>query len=275
MKRILRSVLKDTLLDTFKKIQEAEIPSTASSLAYTTILSVIPLLAVSLSILKTYGGLDNLYASIQPFIYENLAQGSDDRTLALIQSFVTNIHPRALGIGGVLGLLFTSMSMLASVEKSINKIWETPIKHGWLRRIVTYGFFLALGPLALAVAVGLATSLDMPLSRFLPSGIPFYFIVLGVFYAMYRYVPHRRVYWRAALVSAVGSSLIWVLAKFVYKIYVRKVVTYDRIYGSLGAIPILLVWIYVAWLVVLTGAAFSASLQWHYLEGAEPPHEKP
>ncbi len=275
MKRNLRSVLKDTVLDTVKIVREEQIPGAASSLAYTTILSVIPLIAVSFSIFKAFGGLDNLYATIEPFIFENLAEGSDEKTLEMIRSFVGNIHAATLGIGGLIGLLFTSMSMLASVEKSINKIWKVPLSRGIFQRVTIYWFFITLGPLALAVAVGAATSLDLPLSRVLPTGTPFFFILVALFYGMYRYIPHRRVYWRSALISAIGTSVSWVIAKGIYGIYVRKVVTYDRIYGSLGAIPIFLVWIYVAWLVILTGAAFSASLQWHYLVGEEPPHANP
>lgn len=274
MKRNLRSVLKDTLQDTLKLVRETEIPVAASSLAYTTILSVIPLLAVSFSIFKAFGGLDNLYGAIEPFIFENLAEGSDEKTLEVIKSFVGNIHATTLGIGGLIGLLVTSMTMLASVEKTINKIWKTPMNRGFFQRMTIYWFFITLGPLALAVAIGAATSLDIPLSKVLPSGTPFFFILVGLFYGMYRYIPHRRVYWRAALVTAVGTSFFWVLAKIVFGVYVKKVVSYDKIYGSLGAIPIFLLWIYIAWLVVLTGAAFSASLQWHYLEGEEPPNAK-
>lgn len=274
MKRNLRSVLKDTLQDTLKLVRETEIPVAASSLAYTTILSVIPLIAVSFSIFKAFGGLDNLYGTIEPFIFENLAEGSDEKTLDTIKSFVGNIHTTSLGVGGLVGLLVTSMTMLASVEKSINKIWKTPMNRGVFQRMTIYWFFITLGPLALAVAIGAATSLDIPLSKVLPSGTPFFFILVGLFYGMYRYIPHRRVYWRAALVSAFGTSFFWLIAKLVYGVYVKKVVTYDKIYGSLGAIPIFLVWIYVAWLVILTGAAFSASLQWHYLEGEEPPNAK-
>ncbi len=275
MKRNLRSVLKDTLKDTAKQVQEAEISVAAASLAYTTILSIIPLLAVSLSIFKAFGGLENLYAAIEPFIFENLAEGSDDATLATIRSFVGNIHAGALGAGGLIGLIFTSMTMLASVEKSINKIWKAPLKRHLFYRITMYWFFITLGPLALSVAIGFATTLNVPISKVLPSGLPFVPILIALFYGMYKYIPHRRVYWKAALVSSVGTSLVWIVAKLVYGVYVKKVVSYDKIYGSLGAIPIFLIWIYLAWYVILVGAAFSASLQWHYLDAPEKKPKEP
>lgn len=272
MKRKFQSVLKDTLRGTLIRIREAELPAAASSLAYTTILSVIPLIAVSFSIFKAFGGLENLYGTIEPFIFENLAEGSDAKTLEMIKSFVGNIHAGSLGVGGMVGLLFTSMSMLNSVEKAINKIWKTSTNRGLFQRITIYWFFITLGPVALAVAVGAATSLDLPLGQFLPSGTPFFFILIGLFYGIYRYVPHRWVNWRSALVSAMGTALVWLFAKISYGVYVRKIVNYDRIYGSLGAIPIFLVWIYVAWLVVLAGAAFSASLHDQILLNEETPH---
>lgn len=265
----LGSVLKDTLKDTLRLFRAAEISTAASSLAYTTILSIIPLLALSFSVFKALGGLESLLGNLEPIIFENLAEGSDEKTLDLIRSFIENIHAGALGISGMVGLLITSMSMLASVEKSINRIWKTPVARSLFQRISGYWFFITLGPLALSFAIGFATTLDVPLSKFFPSGIPFLFILLGVFYGIYRYVPHQRVSWKAALIGAFGTSMVWMIAKMTYSLYVKKVVTYDKIYGSLGAIPILLLWIYLAWLVVLTGAAFSYCLQ-SRLAGQEP-----
>lgn len=269
MNRILLSVVRDTCKDTARRVQDTEISKSASALAYTTILSIIPLLAVSFSIFKAFGGLDKLYAIIEPFIFENLAEGSDEKTLDLVRSFIGNIHAGTLGFSGLVGLMFTSMSMLSSVENSINKIWGTPLRRGLFRRITLYWFFITLGPLALSIAIGFATTLDIPLSKIFPSGLPFLLISVGFFYGLYRYVPHRPVYWKAALISAITTTITWGLAKMCYGLYVKKVVSYDKIYGSLGAIPIFLVWIYVAWLVVLTGAALSASLQSYFVDRHE------
>lgn len=270
MKKKLRSVARDTLLDTIRKIREADTPTAASALAYVTILSVIPLIAVSFSIFKAFGGVDKLYGIVEPFVFENLAEGSDQKTLDLLHSFVENIHARALGIGGIIGLLFTSMTMLAKIEGTINKVWQTKLRKSLLERITLYWFFITMGPVAVAGAVGAATAADVPLNKILPHGLTFFLILVVIFYGTYKYVPHRRVHWKAALISGVVTSISWILAKATYGIYVRKFVSYNKIYGSLGAIPILLVWIYVAWLVILSGAAFSAALQAHFLDEPAP-----
>lgn len=252
-----RSVLKDVIT----VMKEAELPLTASSLAYTTILSIIPLIAVSFSIFKMFGGMEKLYGTLEPFIFENLAEGSDEKTLETIRSFVSNIHAGTLGITGFIGLIITSMTMLASVEKSVNRVWKVPESRPLFQRIQTYWMFITLGPLALAVALGGATTLNVSVKQILPSGVVLFPILVCVFFGMYKYIPHRRVYWQPALIASLTTSITWLVAKAAYSFYVKKVVAYDKIYGSLGAIPILLVWIYVAWLVILAGAALSAALQ--------------
>lgn len=252
-----KSVLKDTVRD----FKEAEITLSASSLAYTTILSIIPLIAVSFSIFKAFGGMDRLYSTIEPFIFENLAEGSDEKTLEMLRSFVSNIHAGTLGASGFIGLLITSMSMLNSVEKSFSRVWKSPVTRSVFQRIATYWFFITLGPIALSLTVGFATSSELPIASVLPSGLGIFFILLGVFYGMYKYIPSRVVHWRPALTASFVTSLSWLMAKALYGLYVKKVVTYSKIYGSLGAIPIFLLWIYVGWIVILGGASLSHSLQ--------------
>ncbi len=253
----LKSVMKDTVRD----FRDAEITLSASSLAYTTILSIIPLIAVSFSIFKAFGGMERLYDTIEPFIFENLAEGADEKTLGFLRTFVSNIHAGTLGAGGFIGLLITTMSMLNSVEKTFSRIWKSPVTRSVFQRIATYWFFITLGPIALSLTIGFATSSNLPLASVLPGGFGLFLILLGIFFGMYKWIPSRSVHWRPALTAAFVTSFSWIIAKGLYSLYVRKVVSYDKIYGSLGAIPIFLIWIYVAWIVVLGGASLSHSLQ--------------
>ncbi len=253
--------LTDLLMETVEEVKTADLSLAASSLAYTSLLSVIPLVAVSLSIFKAFGGLDQLYKTVEPFIFENLAEGSDEQTLNALRQFIGNIHAGALGTTGLIGLILTCMSMLASIEKTINRIWKTKIQRSLFQRVASYWLFITLGPLGLSFAIGVATSQTMSFTSFLPSGWILFPILIFVFFGMYRWIPHRVVHWRPALIAALATAASWILAKAGYSYYVRHVVTYNKIYGSLGAIPIFILWIYVAWLVVLAGAAFSFVLQ--------------
>lgn len=253
--------LNQVMSDTFKHIQESQLPMTASSLAYTTILSVIPLLAVSFSIFKAFGGMDQLFAIIEPLVLQNLAQGSGDDVVKNIRQFIGNIHAGTLGASGFVGLIITSMSLLFSIEKTVNKLWNTGVERHWFNRVAIYWLIITVGPLALSLLIGYATSHVSEIGNYLPSGTGIFFIFFGFFTALNKWIPNRRVHWIPATTAGFVTALVWVLAKAGYGWYNQKVITYNKIYGSLGAIPIFLVWIYVCWLVTLAGSAFAAVMQ--------------
>ena len=252
---------KILLKDTYKYLREAQLPLVASSLAYITILSIIPLLAVSFSIFQAFGGLEKLYETIEPLVIQNLAQNSSEEAMAAIRRFITNAHAAAIGTTGLVALIITSMSMLSSIENSINRVWKTPNSRTIFQRIAAYWLIVTMGPLALAIVFGFATSSDFPVSKLVPSGTGSFLIAVSLLFIVYKYVPNRHVNFWPALISATCTAFLWNLARFGYAIYTQKVVSYSKIYGSLGAIPILLLWIYIIWLIILSGVALSAALQ--------------
>src|SRR4051812_36760219 len=160
----------ELLNEVWAQMQRAQLLLVASSLAYTTILSIIPMLAVSFAIFKAFGGLEKLYHTIEPFILSNLAEGSSDEVIASIRKFVENANASAIGIGGFVGLVVTSMSMLSSIERAINVAWGAPMRRNYFQRIATYWFFITLGPLAASVGVGMVTTSNIPLWQFVPDG---------------------------------------------------------------------------------------------------------
>jgi membrane protein len=257
----LGAALKLALRDMVHQVREAQLPVVAGHLAYITILSIVPLLAVSFSIFQAFGGMEKLYDTIEPIILNNLAQAASEDAMKAIRGFITNIHAGTLGATGLVGLIFTSMAMLSSVEQAINRVWKTHVQRSLFQRVASYWLFITLGPLAMAFAVGAATSSDIPLSGILPSGTGLFIITALVFFAIYKWVPNRRVDWRPALIAGMLSAVVWNLARWSYAVYTARVLTYRNIYGSLAAVPILLLWIYIIWMVVLSGAAVTAALQ--------------
>lgn len=248
MKTSAKSRLIGVIQDTAAQIGQAQLLMAASSLAYTTILSIIPLLAMSFSIFKAFGGLQQLESKITPLILENLTEGASEEAIRRIHSFIENIHAGALGTGGLIGLIFTSMSLLFSAEKAINRVWAAPMQRGLFQRVSGYWLLLTLGPLGLSFALG-------------ASAVPGALVSIAIFYSVYKWVPHRAVHWRSALIAAVVTSLAWNIARVGYAAYTTQVLTYSKIYGSLAAIPIILLWIYIMWVIILAGAALSAALQ--------------
>lgn len=251
----------DVVKLTFKQVDQAHLLMAASSLAYTTILSLVPALAISFAVFKAFGGLEKLYQNIAPLIISNLTEGSSEEVILTIRHFIENAHAEVFGIGGFVGILFTSMSMLWSIEKAINQVWQVNPRQKLFQRLAGYWLFITLGPLGLAVAAGVATSSDVALSHFLPSGTGMYLMGTALFFLLYKWVPNVKVETPSALASAAITAALWNLARFGYVQYTQHVVTYNKIYGSLGAVPILLIWIYIVWVIVLGGAALTAALQ--------------
>jgi len=257
--------LTDDLLrvarDTVRQIREAQLLLVASSLAYTTLLSIIPLLALSFAIFQTFGGMEKLYSIIEPVVISNLAKGTGESTMIAIRGFIANIKVKTLGTSGLIALVFTCMSMLSSIEKAINRVWKAEITRHWFQRIAAYWFFITIGPLAFSVAFAFASSQEMKMAKLIPSGTAGFILIIALLTAIYKGVPHRKVRWHAAWIPAVLTALLLAAARNGYTIYTHRIVSYNKIYGSLGAVPIFLVWIYILWILVLGGAAFGAALQ--------------
>ena len=253
--------MRKVVRETTRQVRRAQLPLVASSLSYTTILSMIPLLAVSFGIFQAFGGLDRIYGLIEPFILANLAEGVSDQVIKLLRQFISNAHASTIGVGGLLGLIITSMTALSSIERAINRVWDAPISRSWFQRISSYWLVITLGPIALAVALGLASVGRFPVANLLPSGTGIFAITVGFFFFVYKWVPHTPVYGKYALFSAVLCSVAFSLARTGYQAYFSQAVSYNKIYGSLAAVPILLLWIYIVWLIILSGAALTAALQ--------------
>lgn len=263
--RVFWPVLKDTV----ELSRDLQLPQAASSLAYTTILSIIPVLAVSFAVFHAFGGMERLLDTVEPFILSNLAKGTGKEVTLALRGFIANARADAVGVGGLLGLLATTMVMLTSIERAINKVWGIARQRSFFQRLSSYWLITTLGPLALAVAVGFANDEGARLSSFLPSGSSLIFLTMFLLFVVYQVAPNCKVNWRYSAFAAVVAGLAWDLAALGYEFYIRLTVSYNKIYGSLSAIPILLVWIYILWLIVLYGAALSASLQ----KRLEPPAE--
>lgn len=253
--------IRQFLVDVWKEFSDCQLLTVASSLAYTTLLSMIPLMAVSFAIFQAFGGLDRLQQTLEPFLLKHLTEGAGEVVAQQLRGFIRNAHTGVLGIGGFLALFVTSMSLLFSIDKAINRIWRAPENRSWFQRLSMYWFFITLGPLALAIAIGIVTSQELPLSRILPGKAGLMLLSTTAFFWLFKFVPNRKVHWRPALVSSLVTSVNWSVATIAYQFYTRRLVSYDRIYGSLGAIPILLLWIYLIWVIVLSGVAATAVLQ--------------
>ena len=293
----------------------------ASALSYSTLLALIPLLAVAISVtsslLKTQGE-EKIYAAVNKVVSNimppatlgtngnaislNLSPISialtrtnsvaethapaatagnpddDERVVTAQKEVAKNIHDfvqktqsGALGMVGMLLLVFVAIRMLANVEATFNDIWGVTRGRNWLLRVVLYWTTITLGPLAIIGALGRVGGPHLQAAKSLIGQTPFIgslifgFLPLAVlwlsFALLYQLVPNTKVNFSAALVGGIVAGSLWQLNSVFGFLYVSRVVTNSRIYGSLGLVPVFMAGLYFSWAILLFGAQVAYAFQ--------------
>jgi membrane protein len=232
----------------------------AMSLVYTSLLALIPLLAVSFSVLKAFGA----QSQFEPLLLEILQPlGAQGETVAAgILDSVKKLKVGVLGGVGVLMLLYTSASMLNKIEESFNHIWHARASRNLARRLGDYVSFILIGPWLLILAFGgLSGVLSKPapvngiwsfLHDSLQSLAPDLFIIAAFSFA-YRSIPNARVKTASALCGGVAAGLAWKAAGWAFAAFVASSAQYHAVYSSFAILVLFIIWLYVSWLIVLLG----------------------
>jgi membrane protein len=233
----------------------------ASALSYTTILSLVPFLALAFAILKGFG-VQNV---VEPLIVERLAVGSGDVVTKII-SYINNTKMASLGAIGLAALIVTVISLLGNIEEAFNDIWGVEETRSTYRKFSDYLSIVVVGPILLLAAVSITTSLQsQSLVRWLLATayfgdlflfffriIPFVSIWLALV-CLYSFIPNTRVRFVSAFVGGILAGTAWQVAQWGYVHFQVGVAKYNAIYGTLAALPVFMVWIYTSWVIVLFG----------------------
>jgi membrane protein len=266
-----RSILKNikiTLTDTWEQMQDGEIRLVASSLAFSTLLALIPFIAVTLSVFREIGGLEFLYPRVEAFVLSYLEQATSQQAIVLIKKILQKIHAGAVGTTGALALFLASYKLLHDMEFGINRVWNVKIQRAFHRRVALNILLLMLIPLSLAIYVSFRSlSLVKPVVRSnYGQFLDFIILFVGIYF-LYKQVPNLKVRNRPALLSACLASISILILKVSYTWLTGIAFSYSKVYGSLAALPLLCLWILGLWYILLAGVAFCASTQRrHWLE---------
>ena len=250
-----------------KRWGEDRCPQIAGSLAFTTLLAIVPVFAIAVALLSRAPFFEQLLVQIKVFLLINLVPEIAGRIITVyMEEFARNAV--RLTWMGVAVLFVSSVVTMMLVERQIHAIWRDPPSRPLWITLLTYTVLLVVGPLLIAVSVSLTTYL-MSLSvavdasegahGLLLQAVPTIVSTLA-FMLLYKLVPHRKVFWRHAFTGAVVASLLFEGAKEGFAFYVRNVPGYNVLYGAFVSLPFFLIWIYVSWLVVLFGAELTAAL---------------
>ena len=250
------------------RFREDRLGLTASSLTFTTLLALVPFVTVALALFTAFP----IFAQVEGVLQRWLVSSLIPATIAnQVLDYVTQFSSKAsrLGLAGLSALLVTALALILTIDRTLNAIWRVPRLRPLGQRVLIYWAAITLGPVVLGLSLALTSSAvaasrsmfgSMPLLlRLLFDSIEFVLMAMGMS-AMYRYVPNTHVPWRFALAGGVFVALGIELAKKVLGLYLTSVPVYSMIYGTFATLPILLVWIYVAWVIVLLGAVIAAYL---------------
>ncbi|HDR46455.1 MAG TPA: YihY/virulence factor BrkB family protein, partial [Geoalkalibacter subterraneus] len=241
----------------------------ASALTYASVLAIVPLLALMFALLKGFG----VQNQLEPLILEHIAVGSD-QIVSQIVAYIDNTNVGRLGMVGLATLLLTVLALLSNIEKSFNAVWGVEETRSLFRRFADYFSVVTIGPLLILAAISMTSSLQSTalvealknysyvgdLVLFLFKILPFVGMWIA-FTALYIFMPNTRVRISAAFVGGVIGGSLWQLAQFGYVHFQVGVSKYNAIYGTMAALPIFMIWIYLSWLIVLLGLEVSYALQ--------------
>ena len=257
-------VLKYALL----RADEKKLTQVASSLTYTTVLSMVPLLAVVLSLFTAFPLFADFRVALEGFLAQSFMPAAVSEN---VMSYLNQFAAKASGLTAVgsLFLIVTSVMLFRTIDEAFNDIWQVETRRPMRQRILVYWALLTLGPIlvgaslwALSIvareSMGLLGDAPAPFSMAI-SALPLLLTGLG-FSAMYFMVPNRSVRWRDALIGGFFSAIILEVLRVGIAYYLGRFPSYTIIYGTFATIPIFLLWVYLSWLVILLGATITALL---------------
>jgi membrane protein len=253
---------------TIRRAREQRLAQAAASLAFATVLSVVPFLAVSFALFTRFPIFNRFEKAIEEYLLKSLLPADISRTvLKYLSQFAANAN--GLTLVGSLFVLVTAIAMLFTVENVLNRIWEVRRDRPFFKRVGLYLLMLAVGPPALGASLW-ATSYVLGASMGLIGTVPPTVkvvldlgpVVLGMagLASVFYFVPNTKVRRRDAIAGGLMASIAFELGKRGFAAYLLKVPTYKAVYGAFAAFPVFLLWVYFSWLVTLTAALITANL---------------
>lgn len=235
----------------------------ASSLAYTSMLSLVPFMAVMVTVFSVFPMFEDVSGQIQDFIFSNFVPTSGEVIQEYIQGFVDK--SRHLNVTMPLFVFVTSIMMMYTMEKALNRIWDTKPSGNILKKVIMYWTVLTMGPLLVLGGLAL-TSLMFAYSGlagikvYLLKFLPIMASTIG-FFLIYLIVPNRKVNWKSAIIGALIAAILFEIAKRGFAWYVITFPSMTKIYGTLATIPIFLIWVFLSWNIILLGGTIAATLE--------------
>jgi membrane protein len=275
----------ETLRTLRLRFREDRLGITASSLTFTTLIALVPLVTVMLALFAAFPMFGRFQEALQQYFLQSLVPDNIARpVLTALTQFAAKAN--RLGTAGLAVLLVSALALMLTIDRTLNGIWRVRKPRPIAQRVLVYWAAITLGPLLLGISLSLS-SYALRGSRgvvgSLPGGLTvmldlleFLLLVLGIS-SLFRYVPNTDVRWHHALAGGLFAGVGFEVAKRALGWYVSAMPGISVVYGALATLPILLLWIYLTWLIVLFGAvvaAYAPSLQMNLVRHTDRPGQR-
>ncbi len=259
---------KNTALTLRERFRDDRLGLTASSLTFTTTLALVPFFTVALAVFTAFPMFGKVQDVLQKWLIDSLVPDSISRQ---VLGYLTQFSSKASRLGslGLAVVLTTALALILTIDRTLNGIWRVRRERPLAQRVLIYWAAITLGPLLLGASLAL-TSYAVSASRgvvgALPGGVQFlldvieFFLLAAGVTGLYRLVPNTYVKWGHAFAGGLFVAAGIEIAKKLLAVYLATMPTYSAVYGAFATVPILLVWIYVSWVIVLMGAVIAAYL---------------
>ena len=258
---------RQTLQRLRERFAEDRLGQSAGALTFTTTIALVPLITVSLAVVTAFPLFDKFQNVLQRWLIESLIPDSISRqVLGYLTQFTTKAS--RLGVVSFAALMFSALALVFTIDRSLNAIWRVNKVRPWGQRLLLYWAALTLGPVL--VAAGLVTMASVilwsggslrsqsPTMKLALDALEFVLLWGGIS-ALYRFVPFTHVPWRQVVFGSLGTTIVLEIARGLLTWYLARMSTFSLVYGAFATVPILLVWIYMTWSIVLLGAVLVAS----------------
>lgn len=255
--------LKNFTVEVARRFRDDETSLAASSLAYTALLSMVPFMSVLVTVFSAMPLFENASQQLQNFIFENFVP----TTGAVIQQYILGFVDKARGLTVTmfLAVFVTSILMMNTMEKALNRIFDSTSTRRLKTKIMMYWAVLTMGPLLVGGGIALSSllfenSAFAPVKNFIISALPVLSSTLA-FFLIYLIVPNRKVKWKNAIIGAIFAAVCFELAKRGFALYVKTIPSYQKVYGALATIPLFLIWTFLSWNIILIGGTITSTLE--------------
>ncbi len=238
----------------------------AMGLVYTTLLSMVPLLAVSFSVLKGFG----VHNQVEPLLL-NLLQPLGEQGVEITEKiigFVDNVNVKVLGSLSLVFLFYTVISLLTKIEQALNNTWRIREYRGIIQRITEYISVIMVGPVLIFTGIGLTASISTSTVAtalasmegfgtliWLVSKLTSFLLIAGAITFIYILVPNEKVKLKSAFTGAVVAALLWKITGWLFSLFIAGSTNYSAIYSGFAVTIIFMIWLYISWLILLIGAS--------------------